>query len=306
MILRAATTNHIFCWCSWGTFTKTSNATPIWWIGREFSTRQGSDTRLRLSHGLLRYNPNVEVERFQNGLYRGDRDEAASLVDAVMGKIRLQVSRIPWFNVPERALHIFDLVHSDLYLYALVRSCIKTVRVYFCTLFVVIVLDHLVFVVVLHSWMQKIPWGTLRAWRSSLLDIPNLHKSEAHIPRRGWHLIHPLKHVLRRMGFHLLQYHSCKNGNDLNWYCRQGSGCSSSPAESRFHRLSPGQVGSTRSGWLLVHPDNQPDGNNRFEATLVNWPPIVIINARLLKSTKGTHRRWKLFWKQILAGKRRK
>lgn len=66
-------------------------------------------------------------------VYSSDGDVASSVIDAMMAKISLELSVIPWFNVTKMVLLIFDLFDYDPDFHALANSFLRTVNVNFST-----------------------------------------------------------------------------------------------------------------------------------------------------------------------------
>lgn len=94
------------------------------------------------------------VEQLGNNLFRGDRDEATSVIMDALAEGKLQLSSMHWVGIKKRMLDILDLVDFDRDVYELVCRCFKAMDVNGRSQVVVIAFVDFEFVVLLQGWRQ--------------------------------------------------------------------------------------------------------------------------------------------------------
>lgn len=75
------------------------------------------------------------VERHKTSLYGDDRNEVANVIDTTVARNNPQTSRLGWFKVTKRVLHIWDSAEYDSDVQSVVSCCIKAAYVKAHTIF---------------------------------------------------------------------------------------------------------------------------------------------------------------------------
>lgn len=94
------------------------------------------------------------VERLENRLYSGDRDEITARVETLMLKGSLQLNSMRWVIFIKRLLHTLHLVNSDADVNSLVRRCNQATNVNGSAYIVIISLNDFNFVLLLRGWSR--------------------------------------------------------------------------------------------------------------------------------------------------------